>query len=211
MVAYRAGRHLRCLSKNHKTLKKLLVAAVVVLAVTVWACSPEGGQSTETTQLSEQDIMATGAEITKAVGSSLVKTVRQKMGEGGVESALSYCRVNALPLTDSLSTAYNVRIKRTSLKTRNAANNPTGQEAELLAKLATQSEPQAGWVTTEEKTVMYYEPIMLKSFCQTCHGKVGESLTVATDSLIKVHYPLDKATQYAEGDLRGMWAVYFDE
>lgn len=192
-------------------MKKIVVATVLALVLGVWACTPESGQNSETGQLTEQDMMATGAEITKAVGSTLVKTVRQKMGEGGVESALSYCRVNALPLTDSLSAVYNVRIKRTSLKTRNAANNPTDQEAELLAKLAAQSEPKAGWVSTDNNAKLYYEPIMLKSFCQTCHGKVGESLTIATDSLIKVHYPHDLATDYAEGDLRGMWAVYFDE
>lgn len=155
--------------------------------------------------------MTTGAEITKSVGMTLVKTVKKKMGEGGVESALSYCRVSALPLTDSLARANNVRVKRTSLKTRNPANNPTEQEADLLVKLAADEKPQAGWVTTENNAKLYYEPIMLKSFCETCHGTVGQSLTIANDSLIKVHYPNDAATGYSEGDLRGMWAVYFEE
>lgn len=176
----------------------------------LWACQG-GGTSQESADVDQKDLLATGKTITQNVGKTLLKTVQQKMGEGGVEAAIDYCRVNALPITDSLAAAHGVRVKRTALKTRNPENNPTALEREVLGKMKLQNPPQAMVTETETGQTVYYAPIVLKGFCQTCHGTPGETMAIETDSLIKAHYPSDMATGFAEGDLRGMWAVYFDE
>lgn len=192
-------------------MKKLgIVVAVVGLNALFVTCGnqqEEGG----TKNLSQKELMKTGAEITKSVGMTLIKTVKQKMSEGGVEAALQFCNANALSITDSLSQEHGVRVKRTALKTRNPDNNPTELEKEALSKMALQQPPQPSVQMTDDGSAVYFQPIVLKGFCQVCHGVPGESLTLQTDSLIKSHYPSDRATGFSEGDLRGMWAVYFDE
>lgn len=191
-------------------MKRLLVITGIGLLSGIMACQDQSGSAGEQ-ERSEKEMMDAGAEITKSVGMTLIKTVKQKMSEGGVEAALQFCNANALNITDSLSQEHGVRVKRTALKTRNPDNNPTELEKEALSKMALQQPPQPSVQMIEDGNAVYFQPIVLKGFCQVCHGVPGETLTLQTDSLIKSHYPSDRATGFSEGDLRGMWAVYFDE
>lgn len=191
-------------------MKKPVLITLVALSGLLWTCGPDGGSETSK-KWSKEKVMKTGAEVTKSVGMTLIKTVKQKMSEGGVEAALGYCEANALAITDSLAEKHGVNVKRTALKTRNPKNNPTDSERKVLTKMAAQGQPQAEWTTTDDGGAVYYQPIQLQAFCQTCHGTPGESMTMQTDSLIKARYPKDRATGFAEGDLRGMWVVHFNE
>ena len=56
----------------------------------------------------------------------------------------------------------------------------------------------------------FYAPIIVQAKCLTCHGKVNETMTVKTDSIIKSIYPFDIATGYSEGDVRGVWSITFN-
>lgn len=193
-------------------MKNIAVISIVFLTILLWNC-----QSQTATEVSEEaptaksDWMDAGAEITAAVGKTLLSTVQQKMGEGGVEGAIDYCRLNALPITDSLARHYNVEIKRTALRTRNEKNKPTASEMEVFTKMATMHTPKPILQFADGHQPVYYAPITLNDFCQVCHGTLGETMTFETDSLIKMHYPLDEATGFITNDLRGMWVVQFNE
>ena len=187
-------------------MKTSLVIIGIISSLLLWTCDDSGSKQTK----SEEQIMEEGSAITKAVGSNLIKTVQQKMAEGGIEAAVGYCNVNALALTDSVAQAHGVQVKRTALKTRNPKNNPTQLEREALVKMSGQSKPEAEVVYNDNNQIVYYQPIMLQGFCQTCHGNIGKAMTVQTNKLIKYHYPKDQATGFSSGDLRGMWAVYFE-
>jgi len=154
-------------------------------------------------------LKARGAEITAAVGKTLVGTVQSQMAAGGVQQAINFCRLNALPITDSLSQIHGVSIKRTALKLRSYNNAPDSLERMVLNKYVSSKNYESQLMSTKSGAV-YFEPIMLKGFCQTCHGIPGESMTLETDSIIKSIYHADAATGFAEGDFRGMWAVYFN-
>ncbi len=187
-------------------MKFTVVLAFFLTVVLIWTC-----QTAQTVhQPAEKELMKTGAEITKSVGSELVKTVQQQMAEGGVDQALEFCRIQALPITDSLAKQFNVSIKRTSMRTRNPKNSPNNSELDVLSKMQGQKIFEPAISYSENQNPVYYEPIVLKDFCQTCHGFPGNSMTVETDSMIKAHYPDDRATGFSTGDLRGMWVVTFD-
>lgn len=193
-----------------KTLSKIVLITIVVAA---FSCAPQPENGSEGDTLTTDDrstMMANGKEIAMAVGKSLVGEVQKAMSEGGVERAINYCKVNALPITDSLAAMHNVSIKRTSLKTRNPLNAPSDLEREMLNKMALMENPAPELAAVKNGGHVYFHPIPLQAFCQTCHGIPGETMQVETDSLIKVHYPEDKATGFSEGDLRGMWAIYFE-
>lgn len=178
----------------------------VISTVLLFSCSGnETGTSTPDPELKNR-----GAEITAAVGKTLVGTVQKHMAEGGVAQAIKFCQLNALPITDSLSKAHGVQIKRTALKTRNKNNAPDSLEKIFLNQYIASGNFESQLVSTKTGTA-YFEPIILKGFCQTCHGTAGAEMAFETDSIIKSIYPLDEATGFAEGDLRGMWALYFNK
>lgn len=193
-------------------MKKSTAIFILLLTALLWNCQSTTTPDTEDTKIDpETEWKETGAEITAAVGKALLSTVQQKMSDEGVAGAIDYCRVNALPLTDSLAEKYNVKVKRTALLTRNDKNKPTAPELNVLSQMAAQEKPAPAIGYTTDNHPVYYEPIVLKEFCQTCHGIPGRSMTLETDSLIKSHYPLDRATGFSAGDFRGMWVVYFNE
>src|SRR5690554_3157055 len=190
-------------------MKIYAVIGLILAAVSLWTC--QASDSNGSKQLPEEELMKTGAEITQTIGAELMKTVQQQMSEGGVAQALGFCQTHALPITDSLATRFNVSVKRTALRTRNPKNAPSDFEVDVLTTMQGQEKFDPAMSYSENGNAVYYEPIVLKEFCQTCHGIPGASMAVAVDSLIKSHYPDDRATGFSSGDLRGMWLVTFHE
>ncbi|RMG54110.1 MAG: DUF3365 domain-containing protein, partial [Bacteroidetes bacterium] len=152
-----------------------------------------------------------GKRIVKTSFETLSGHLKAALQAEGVPGALDYCHTAAYPLTDSLSRAMAVSIRRTSLKPRNAANTPDSLEREMLNQLAAMASPQPQVVATGEGRYSYFHPIMVQEACLACHGKPGESLSLAHQALIQQRYPADQATGYTEGDFRGMWRVDFVE
>jgi hypothetical protein len=181
---------------------KFFVVAILLTGIT--ACQQKSAENQP-----DPALKIRGGEITAAAGKTLVSTVQQQMAEGGVQQAINFCQLNALPITDSLSQIQGVSIKRTALKLRSYKNAPDSLERAVLNNYVTSKnfEPQ---LMASKTGAVYFEPIMLKGFCQTCHGTPGESMTLETDSIIKSIYHADAATGFAEGDFRGMWAIYFN-
>lgn len=186
------------------TVMKAITTYVIIAAV-LFSCN---GNETGTS-ISDPELKSRGAEITAAVGKTLVGTVQKHMATGGVSEAIQFCQLNALPITDSLSKVHSVQIKRTAIKTRNQNNLPDSLESIFLNQYLASGKYDSHLVSTKTG-VAYFEPILLKGFCQTCHGTPGAEMTFETDSIIKSIYPLDEATGFAEGELRGMWALYFN-
>ena len=83
-------------------------------------------------QMSDEEYIDQGQDISSSAFLALSGALRKAIKAGGLKNALSYCNVNALALTDSLSDVYDVEIKRTSLKHRNPKNRPTADEIEIL-------------------------------------------------------------------------------
>jgi hypothetical protein len=162
-------------------------------------------------------------EVTKA-GDKVVQQLRFQSlsghlkaaaSEGGIENAINYCNINALPLTDSLSRSFDVDIKRTSAQLRNHANSPDSLEAymlDLYQQILKMKKPMVGKaLLTKNNEVRYFAPIMVKAQCLNCHGTVGQQVSDSTYSLIQARYPADAATGYSEGQLRGLWSINFGD
>ena len=150
-----------------------------------------------------------GAEIASATFLALSTKLKGAMKEGGVENALAYCNVNALPITDSLSKVYNVEIRRTSLKYRNTKNKPSLMEMvvlnefERMKKDGMTIQPK---ISEENGFNIFHAPIIVHDLCLKCHGMKDEMEDYK--SVLKF-YPEDLAHSYKIGDLRGMWSIRF--
>jgi hypothetical protein len=196
------------LQKN--SLMKILFTFFILALLTFLACN------NAVTPLSEDQkaaYMRDGKNITLMTFSSLSARLGKAMKEKGVQGAVKYCNVAALPLTDSLAQLQNVSIKRTSLLLRNPENAPTEDEKNMLLAYQAQDKAGSGLVPVvqqvEDGVVKFFAPIRMMEVCQKCHGTIGETMQEEDYVYIKSLYPEDKATGFKEGDLRGMWSITF--
>lgn len=170
------------------------------------------------TSLSEKEKEAytvKGKEIAQASFLELSTQLTEQMKSGGPAQAIPFCNQKAMPITNQLSEKFDVTIKRTSNKLRNQQNAPSEREQEVLDefyKIKLEGKPLQPIVELDaDGKKHFYAPIIMKANCLVCHGAINETVNVKTDSIIKVLYPSDKATGYAEGDLRGIWSITFNK
>jgi hypothetical protein len=147
-------------------------------------------------------------ESTQRIGGKLMKVIEKQ----GVSGAFDYCHVNAQPMTDSISKGSRTILRRTSFQTRNKNNDPDPWETKILAEYESQKENgeelQPMLVKDNGGGIRYFSPIMVQPLCLNCHG-TDEQIGEETLQKLAINYPEDEATQYAIGDLRGMWSINF--
>ena len=194
-------------------MNKVTIFAVGAFLITALSCQKEQTNVTEKTTtevragkseaIPDGEILKNYAvEAQQLLGSQL----KQKIAEGGPENALEFCNINAIPLTDSISKKYDVRIKRVSDQYRNPDNAANPSELAVIttykAMLAAGKKPE-GLL----KDGYFYSPIVTNAMCLQCHGTPGKELAEKTHQKIKSFYPDDKATGYGVDELRGIFSI----
>lgn len=169
---------------------------------TGWSAHTAG----EATAVNPLEQAANWARATKGV---LGKNLMAALAAGGPAHAVPFCNERAIPLTDSMSQALNVRIRRVSDRPRNAANRATGESAAYLARQHDRAEWTPELLTAHSSHTAFI-PITTNAMCLQCHGQMGTDIAAETAGLIAERYPEDDATGYAAGQLRGAWVVEFD-
>jgi len=145
-----------------------------------------------------------------ALGKNLMKTIQEKGPVGAVE----FCNLKALSLTDSLSVMNNAIVKRVTDKPRNLDNTASEEELGYITyfkKIIAAGKKAKPIVKTEKGEVDFYYPITTNAMCLQCHGKPNEQITSETLASLKNLYPADQATGYDINEVRGIWAINFDE
>jgi hypothetical protein len=154
-----------------------------------------------------------GSEITGASFAALSGQLKASLAQGGVPAAIEYCSLAAYPLTDSLSEAHSVTIRRSALRFRNPANAPDSLERAVLQTYRTLVEagqaPRPSAMPVRNGQVAFFAPILLQEPCLACHGTVGTDISESDYQLIRDRYPADSATGFSVGELRGLWSVRF--
>jgi hypothetical protein len=133
----------------------------------------------------------------------LMSALQSALAEGP-EAAIAACRVEA-PRIAAEASAGGVRVGRTSHRLRNPLNAPEDWMRPLLR--AYQDGSTEPWLSAAlpDGALGYVEPVRIQPLCLTCHG---EALEAPLASRIAELYPDDRATGFADGELRGLfWAV----
>ncbi len=173
-------------------------------------------ESREIKKITEAEIISKVVEIGNSIAlgakQTLGKNLQEALKAGGVENAISFCNINAMPLVDSLSDVYGAEIKRVSQKTRNPKDQPNELEQEILEAYVFQKNDSLplnpNVQTIDGDKYLFNKPILVdNALCLTCHGKPENGLLKDTQDFIKSKYPEDQATGYEMGDLRGMWSI----
>ncbi|MBK6931516.1 MAG: DUF3365 domain-containing protein [Saprospirales bacterium] len=199
-----------------KLLSRLYLPGLLFALFWLAGCTgrPAGGQADAAPKL--DSLRAEGRRIAKASFEELSQQLARALETGGIPYALQFCHANAGPLTDSLSAKHGARIRRTAGQYRNPANAPDAQELALFETFAAQKTRGRDLKTADTALVLapgkvlFAKPILLLPQCAVCHGKVGDTVTEELYREIKKRYPEDRAVGFSAGDLRGMWAIYFE-
>ena len=156
-------------------------------------------------------------EIGKKSSTMLIKTLgknmKQHMKKGGVMDALNFCSDEAFNLTEDVNKKIpkGVKVKRISSKYRNPVNAPSEEEMAILEsfeklKNANAVLPEYIVQRVDSKTDKYYKPLLINNkVCLACHGDIAKNIDLRRK--VASVYPLDKATNYEMGDLRGAVVV----
>ena len=136
------------------------------------------------------------------------------INEKGAEGALAFCNEKAYPLTDSMAQVLKASIKRVSDKPRNKNNLANGNEAAHIKvfkeTLSKGEQPKPVVMEINGKMVGHYA-IITNKMCLQCHGTINKEILPQTYSRIKTLYPGDKATGYAENQVRGLWVIEMEK
>jgi hypothetical protein len=191
---------------------QILIAISIAFCV---SCNHNSTQSIEekTVEADYSEVIEKGIEIVGLSQAALSSALMSAMQEGGVEYALSFCNVKAVPIADSLSQFHKVAIMRVSDLNRNSNNFATGKDAEVIARFKNDllggSIPEPLVVENESGQKVFYQAIITNANCLVCHGKIGETLLEENHKMILSLYPEDKATGYESGQVRGAWKIVF--
>ena len=134
------------------------------------------------------------------------------LNEGGPVEAISVCKEAAPRITKAYSVG-GWTIKRVSDRFRNPENRvDTIQQRRMSDFHDTSSTAPTflvDWQPHEADDGMsftYYQPVRIQPLCLKCHGDL-QTLGPGVYDTLRKYYPLDRATGYRTGDLRGITVV----
>ncbi len=164
----------------------------------------------------EQAAMA--ADARKASGALIQKLggeLKEAIATKGPDGAIGVCKERAPQIAAEVSRQFNVETKRVSPKNRNPAGVPDAWEAEAQAglekRLAAGEKPETldTWQvvsTASGRQFRYAKALPVQPLCLTCHGDPA-GIPDGVKARLAADYPLDKATGYAPGMVRGIVSI----
>ena len=151
--------------------------------------------------------------LVKAFAGTLKGELQAAIGEGGPVHAIPVCNVRAPEIARDLSQSPQWTVGRTSHKLRSPDNAPDEWESAVLIdflRRAAAGESLDGMEKVElvenngSQTFRYMKAIPTGEVCLTCHGA---DIDPALKAEIEAYYPLDNATGFALGELRGAFTL----
>lgn len=195
----------------YKASGSLLISFILLLT----ACAEKDETTAESTYPRPDTalVINAGKEIVTESFAAISNALGTAMTRGGIPHAIEYCNTAAIELTDSVSTQYEVKVRRASHKPRNPNNRANDMEMvsiEAYMQMISDGAELTPRLEFQESSVIYHAPLRLVTFtCLSCHGNTNEDILVEDYAIIKEHYPNDEATGFELDELRGIWSVTF--
>ncbi|MCS7022538.1 MAG: DUF3365 domain-containing protein [Gemmataceae bacterium] len=138
----------------------------------------------------------------EALFNALMSRLSEVMTAQGPAAAVEVCQAEAPRIAQAKAQELGVRIGRTSDRLRNPNNKPPSWAETVLV-----SRPEHPvYYPLPDGHLGVLLPIRLKQQCLTCHGP-PEQIPAAVRERLARFYPEDRATGYAENDLRGWFWI----
>lgn len=163
-------------------------------------------------KMTDEEVLEKGAEISGKLLAALLNELTAEMKETGPVGAISYCSLQALPLTRQISEEEEVGLGRVSHRFRNPQNAANEEELRLIdnyIRLQQAGGQLSPVVIAGKGTKTFYSPILLAApLCLSCHGRT-EEIDPGIMAVINEKYPGDKAVNFDLNEVRGMFKVVF--
>lgn len=171
------------------------------------------GSGTETVQPKQiEESRAAAVALLTQLGGKLKAELTAK----GPESAVGVCKQAAPEIAASVSKQTGMQVRRVGTRVRNVeTGTPDAWETKALASFAARLKQgekadtmELAEVVTEPsgKYLRYAKAITVQPVCLTCHGPV-ERIPEGVKARLEAEYPMDRATGYQVGELRGAVVV----
>lgn len=158
-----------------------------------------------------QEASARARAAARELGDHIRSLLAAELAAGGFAGAVSVCAEKAQAETKRYAAEQGIRIRRVSLKARNAANQPDEWERARLTEWEDALKqgrplPDAAEGAAPDGAYRLLLPIRVQALCLTCHGS-HQQIPAEVKAIITKLYPEDAATGYRNGDLRGAFSV----
>lgn len=145
---------------------------------------------------------AAAEEARSALLSSLMTELTKALQEDGPKAGIEVCAERAPVIAAEISASHGVNIGRTSFRLRNPENRPP----EWATDVVTQRAESPVSFQHDDGRFATLRLIHVAPNCLMCHG-TPEQLAPGVPAALAANYPSDRATGFAEGDLRGWFWV----
>jgi len=185
--------------------------ALIALAVPALLAGCASGPTAEEQAAMAADARKASATLIQKLGGEL----KAAIGTNGPEGAIGVCKERAPQIAAEVSKQFNFETKRVSPKNRNPSGVPDAWEAEAQAglekRLAAGEKPETldTWQivsTPTGKQFRYAKALPVQPLCLTCHGGPAD-IPDGVKARLAAEYPLDKATGYTAGMVRGIVSI----
>ena len=154
------------------------------------------------------ELLAAKRPAAEKAREAMAKRLRSELltaiGEGGPAAGVLVCSQRAPTIAANVAATHGVRIGRSSILLRNPDNAaPAWAKGAITAR---DTPPEARFFAGPDGQLGALFPIVLQPQCVICHG-TKQQIPPAVQAALAVHYPFDKATGFAPGDLRGWFWV----
>jgi hypothetical protein len=162
--------------------------------------APVAAPPAETVPTPDEAALAVASAAADELGRTLRARLMAAMAEGGPARAAEVCSTEAATLSAEIAARSGASVGRGSLRMRGRTPPPAWVQAWLEAQGERPAAGVSGFARIEFGHARVLRPIAVEGPCLVCHGA---SPAPELAALLAARYPTDRATGYAEGDLRG--------
>ncbi|MEN6587338.1 MAG: DUF3365 domain-containing protein [Sulfuricella sp.] len=184
----------------------------LILALLLTGCATPGTVTQKPDPKQVDEMRATAKTLATQLGGKL----KAEMEANGPAAAVGVCKKIAPQIAADLSKQTGWQVGRVGTRLRNAeTGTPDAWNAKALAEFSQRMKQgekpdtmELAEVVAEPsgKYLRYAKAIAVQPICLTCHGS-PKDIPEGVKARLQAEYPMDKATGYSLGELRGAVVV----
>ncbi|MDZ7596044.1 MAG: DUF3365 domain-containing protein [Thiobacillus sp.] len=185
---------------------------IVTLTLLLTACATGETKVETQVEAAQPKQIEESRAVAKTLATQLGGKLKESMNKNGPAESISVCKEIAPQIATDLTKQTGWQVSRVGTRARNAATGvPNAWQTEALASFAERMKNgekadtmEFSQVVTDSsgKHLHYAKAIAIQPMCLTCHGP-AETISEGVKARLRADYPLDQATGYKEGELRG--------
>jgi hypothetical protein len=138
---------------------------------------------------------------------AMMRELRAALDRGGADFAIHSSHIDVIGVIQRLAREEGIAAGRTSDRLRSPTNAPRPWAAPIVkANAGRRVREVEGFVADLGDRVGVMRPIAEGPLCRSCHGPIDE-FPAGVRAELAERYPVDKATGFAEGEIRGWYWV----